>query len=388
MDDTTKHDPDAGFEPAFAAPPNACDAHFHVFGPAEKYALRHRHPLQAAVRAGRDLSRSWRGASASCVTYSFSRAPTASTIPACSMPCAQLDPAVRRGIIDLDENNTSDKELSDLERTRRARHPRQHLADPQAGGRPRRLDAAAHRPARQDLRGARLAPRLPDAGLAGQRIDADAARIAGRIFGRAYGPVSRQRRAGAAGLPGIPRAGRRRFETLLGQADRHLPLLDRAGFRRRETDRAGADGRGAGPIDLGQRLSASVVPRPRRHHPALQSARRMGAGRRRCASAFSPTIRRGCSGSGKSITAATPEERREQTRIRHRSRCASGAGTAGFRRSLEHQARQAIWPALPAANGDGRSQADRGACAQASASTVSASAGRPWAVRVRSTTDC
>ncbi|HEY1310120.1 MAG TPA: 2-pyrone-4,6-dicarboxylate hydrolase, partial [Pseudolabrys sp.] len=34
MDDVTKHDPDAGFEPAFKAPPNACDAHFHVFGDA------------------------------------------------------------------------------------------------------------------------------------------------------------------------------------------------------------------------------------------------------------------------------------------------------------------------------------------------------------------
>ena len=31
------HDPDAGLEPAFAAPPQACDAHFHVFGPAGRY---------------------------------------------------------------------------------------------------------------------------------------------------------------------------------------------------------------------------------------------------------------------------------------------------------------------------------------------------------------
>jgi len=37
MDQMTKHDPDAGFEPAFAAPPNACDSHFHVFGPAGRY---------------------------------------------------------------------------------------------------------------------------------------------------------------------------------------------------------------------------------------------------------------------------------------------------------------------------------------------------------------
>ena len=29
--------PDANFEPAYAAPRNACDAHFHIFGPADKY---------------------------------------------------------------------------------------------------------------------------------------------------------------------------------------------------------------------------------------------------------------------------------------------------------------------------------------------------------------
>jgi hypothetical protein len=34
MDQMTKRDPDAGFEPAFAAPANARDSHFHVFGPA------------------------------------------------------------------------------------------------------------------------------------------------------------------------------------------------------------------------------------------------------------------------------------------------------------------------------------------------------------------
>jgi hypothetical protein len=68
MDATTEHDPDAGFEPAFAAPPNACDAHFHVFGPAEKYAygsdIRYKPPyepveryLKLAQRLGADSAR-------------------------------------------------------------------------------------------------------------------------------------------------------------------------------------------------------------------------------------------------------------------------------------------------------------------------------------------
>ena len=34
---TASHDPDAGVEPAYAAPAHACDAHFHVFGAAERY---------------------------------------------------------------------------------------------------------------------------------------------------------------------------------------------------------------------------------------------------------------------------------------------------------------------------------------------------------------
>src|SRR5260370_448483 len=33
----TAHDPDAGVEPAYAAPAQACDAHFHVFGAKERY---------------------------------------------------------------------------------------------------------------------------------------------------------------------------------------------------------------------------------------------------------------------------------------------------------------------------------------------------------------
>ena len=33
----TQPHPDDGLEPAYAAPRNACDAHFHVFGPADKY---------------------------------------------------------------------------------------------------------------------------------------------------------------------------------------------------------------------------------------------------------------------------------------------------------------------------------------------------------------
>ena len=30
-------DPDAGVEPAYTVPEHACDAHFHVFGPQDRY---------------------------------------------------------------------------------------------------------------------------------------------------------------------------------------------------------------------------------------------------------------------------------------------------------------------------------------------------------------
>ncbi len=112
MDDT-KHDPDAGFEPAFIAPPSACDAHFHVFGPADKYPygtdIRYKppyEPLDAYLKLARRLG--------------FERfvvvQPSAyGTDNSCMLDAMrELDPAVRRGIVDLDETKTNDRQLADL----------------------------------------------------------------------------------------------------------------------------------------------------------------------------------------------------------------------------------------------------------------------------------
>ena len=113
MDDMTKHDPDAGFEPAFAAPPNACDAHFHVFG---RPSVTPTAPTSATSRLTsrwRPIS-NWRAVSASCATSSCSRAPTVSTIPACSTPCAS---SIRRSGAASSistKTSTSDKELAEL----------------------------------------------------------------------------------------------------------------------------------------------------------------------------------------------------------------------------------------------------------------------------------
>jgi 2-pyrone-4,6-dicarboxylate lactonase len=96
-------DPDAGFAPAFAAPKYACDAHFHVFGPAEKYAptatdLRYPLPLapldaylEVAKRIGFErfvfVQPSGYGLDNSCMLDAM----------------AAMDPAVRRGIVHLDD---------------------------------------------------------------------------------------------------------------------------------------------------------------------------------------------------------------------------------------------------------------------------------------------
>lgn len=113
MDEMTKHDLDAGFEPAFAAPPNACDTHFHVFGAAERYSygtdIRYKppyEPLEAYLKLARRLG---------FVRYVFVQPSAYGFDNSCMLDSMrELDPAVRRGIIDLDESKTSDKELANL----------------------------------------------------------------------------------------------------------------------------------------------------------------------------------------------------------------------------------------------------------------------------------
>jgi 2-pyrone-4,6-dicarboxylate lactonase len=113
MDEMTKHDPDAGFEPVFGAPPNACDSHFHVFGPAEKYPygsdIRYRPPYEPIEHYLKLASR------IGFVRYVFVQPSAYGFDNSCMLDSMrQLDPAIRRGIIDLDENNTNDKELASL----------------------------------------------------------------------------------------------------------------------------------------------------------------------------------------------------------------------------------------------------------------------------------
>jgi predicted TIM-barrel fold metal-dependent hydrolase len=107
----TAHDPDAGLEPAYPAPPRACDAHFHVFGPAGRYPygtdLRYK-PPQAPIEDYLKLARRLgfeRFVLVQPSAYGFDNS--------CMFDAMrQLDPAVRRGIVDLDETSATDAQLS------------------------------------------------------------------------------------------------------------------------------------------------------------------------------------------------------------------------------------------------------------------------------------
>jgi 2-pyrone-4,6-dicarboxylate lactonase len=109
---SSSQDPDAGLVPAFTPPPHACDAHFHVFGPAERYPyvstdLRYRPPyapladyLRIARRIGFErfvfVQPSAYGLDNSCMLDAM----------------MEVDPALRRGIIHLDEAKVTDAELA------------------------------------------------------------------------------------------------------------------------------------------------------------------------------------------------------------------------------------------------------------------------------------
>lgn len=111
MPTAAKHDPDAGYEPAFAAPKNACDAHFHVFGAEERYPyyaldLRYKpphEPLSAYMKLARRLG---------FERFVFVQPSAYGLDNACMLDAmGELEPRLRRGIIHLDETKPNDAAL-------------------------------------------------------------------------------------------------------------------------------------------------------------------------------------------------------------------------------------------------------------------------------------
>ncbi len=109
------HDPDAGRTPAFTPPPGACDAHFHVFGPAEHYGfaadLRYKPPfapLDAYMALARQLGFE-RFVFVQPSAYGFDNA--------CMLDALrQVGTARCRGVVDLDEAHTSRETLREWNR--------------------------------------------------------------------------------------------------------------------------------------------------------------------------------------------------------------------------------------------------------------------------------
>jgi len=111
MSTMTQH-PDDGLEPAYAAPRHACDAHFHIFGPAGKYPhvtadLRYAPPfapLDEYLKVARRLG---------FERFVFVQPSAYGLDNACMLDAmAAVEPEVRRGIVHLDEANPQDAELA------------------------------------------------------------------------------------------------------------------------------------------------------------------------------------------------------------------------------------------------------------------------------------
>jgi predicted TIM-barrel fold metal-dependent hydrolase len=104
-------DPDAGIEPAYAAPAHACDTHFHIFGSQKRYPygtdLRykpHYTPLESYTELARRIGFE-RFVFVQPSAYGFDNS--------CMFDAMrQLDPSLRRGIVDLDETSMSDRQLA------------------------------------------------------------------------------------------------------------------------------------------------------------------------------------------------------------------------------------------------------------------------------------
>ncbi len=104
--------PDDGLEPAYPAPRSACDAHFHIFGSADKYPhvtadLRYRPPnapLAEYLAIVRRLG---------VERFVFVQPSAYGLDNACMLDAMdELDPATRRGIVHLDEANARDADLA------------------------------------------------------------------------------------------------------------------------------------------------------------------------------------------------------------------------------------------------------------------------------------
>ena len=285
--------------PAFRAPPLSCDAHFHVFGPAERYPygsgtaekLRYAPPL-APLSDFLELA-----ALLGFERFVFVQPSAYGRDNACMLDAMREVGIARcRGIVDVDEN-APDALLAEMDGIG-VRGVRVNVS-PVAPLAPGLSETMRPRIERLDARCAELGWHLDflGPGWLTEELLPIFATAALLVHRRAYGHVPRRSRRGPARLPEAHRSAAPRPRPHLGEADRDLSHGDRPGLRRRRADGARADRDGARPADLGQRLSAPLVRRPGGLGAAVQPLGRLGAGRSRRAGASWSTIRPRCSAS-------------------------------------------------------------------------------------------
>jgi 2-pyrone-4,6-dicarboxylate lactonase len=109
------HGPDAGLSPAWKAPPHACDSHFHVFGPAERYTygtdLRYKPPL-APLEDYLELA-----TLLGIERYVFVQPSAYGFDNSCMLDAMRTVGTGRcRGIVDVDETRIATDELAEMDR--------------------------------------------------------------------------------------------------------------------------------------------------------------------------------------------------------------------------------------------------------------------------------
>jgi predicted TIM-barrel fold metal-dependent hydrolase len=98
--DHTKEGP-----PAFRAPPGACDAHFHVFGPAERYPYASAEPLRYAPPEAPLQDYMRLAGHLGLQRFVFVQPSAYGRDNGCMLDAMRAtDPAIRRGIVDVDED--------------------------------------------------------------------------------------------------------------------------------------------------------------------------------------------------------------------------------------------------------------------------------------------
>ena len=269
-------DADDGLEPAYAAPADACDAHFHVFGHEAQYPfdatdLRYKPPytplsdyLALAGRLG--FSR-----------FVFVQPSAYGMDNSCMLDAMrEMGPVVTRGIVHLDERTARDSEIADMHAlgVRGVRVNISPVRKPEAGL------ADALRP-----RIVALADRLKDAGwhidflLPGWLITELMPTLRTLPV-----PFSVAHLGLFPASAGVQQPGFQQFLDLVTNGShRCWPKL--TGIYRFSTEPGFTDvapfaqalmDRAPDQLLWGSDYPPPLLPRPRRHHPALQPPRRLG----------------------------------------------------------------------------------------------------------------